>query len=108
MPTTCDAGSLRPGVIAIAGFRYPKCSRYDIIVVVSDDRPAQSPYLSVLASALRHKNLLTASLLLSLVAVHLFGILRFGCARIDGAVYFLLDDDVMISMQYGKNLAAGE
>jgi arabinofuranosyltransferase len=109
MPTTCDAGSPRPGVIGIAGFRYPKCSRYDIIVVVSDDdRPAQSPYLSVLASALRHKNLLTASLLLSLVAVHLFGILRFGCARIDGAVYFLLDDDVMISMQYGKNLAAGE
>jgi hypothetical protein len=48
-----------------------------------------------------------AALALLLLAYHLVTILTFGAATVDRTTYFLIGDDMMISMQYGRNLAAG-
>ena len=42
-----------------------------------------------------------------LVLYQAWMIRELGMAEIDGTTYFLLDDDIMISMRYAKNLAAG-
>ncbi len=55
----------------------------------------------------RHWVLLVVLLTLGLAGYHAAMIWRFGVARIDGLRYFLLDDDPMISMRYGRNLANG-
>ncbi|HZP84426.1 MAG TPA: hypothetical protein VFB21_22520 [Chthonomonadaceae bacterium] len=47
-------------------------------------------------------------LLALLIAYHLLALHRFGLATVGGITYPLLDDDVMISMHYGRNLAQGE
>jgi hypothetical protein len=55
----------------------------------------------------RHAVLLAALLTVVLASCHAAMIGRFGVTRIDGVTYFLLDDDPMISMRYGRNLANG-
>jgi hypothetical protein len=58
-------------------------------------------------SVQRHPVLWAAILTAVLASYHAAMIWRFGVARIDGVTYFLLDDDPMISMRYGRNLAHG-
>jgi len=58
-------------------------------------------------SAHRHFVLLAVILTVALASYHAAMTWRFGVARIDGVTYFLLDDDPMISMRYGRNLADG-
>jgi arabinofuranosyltransferase len=58
-------------------------------------------------SVRRHPVLPAAILVLALAAYHAAMIERFGVTRMDGVTYFLLDDDPMISMRYGRNLASG-
>jgi hypothetical protein len=58
-------------------------------------------------SVCRHYVLLAAILTAVLASYHAAMIWRFGVTRIDGVTYFLLDDDPMISMRYGRNLANG-
>ncbi len=55
----------------------------------------------------RHYALLVALLIIVLASYHVTMVWRFGVTRIDGVTYFLLDDDPMISMRYGRNLANG-
>ncbi len=55
----------------------------------------------------RHPLRLAAFLTLVLASCHAAMIWRFGVTHIDGVTYFLLDDDPMISMRYGRNLANG-
>ncbi len=52
--------------------------------------------------------LLSGTLALLLIAYHVAAVLRFGAARVDGKVYALVSDDMMISMRYGRNLARGD
>ncbi len=47
------------------------------------------------------------ALMAVLVLYQAWMIRELGMAEIDGTTYFLLDDDIMISMRYAKNLAAG-
>jgi arabinofuranosyltransferase len=58
-------------------------------------------------SVCRHPVLLAAVLIAVLASYHAVMIWRFGVTRIEGVTYFLLDDDPMISMRYGRNLANG-
>jgi arabinofuranosyltransferase len=53
------------------------------------------------------RTVIAAGLVILLAAIHLFSIGSFGRARIDGKRCFLVHDDIMISMQYGRNLARG-
>ena len=46
-------------------------------------------------------------LALALSGYHLAMVAKYAVARIDGDTYFLIDDDPMISMHYGRNLARG-
>jgi hypothetical protein len=55
----------------------------------------------------RHAVLLAAILTAVLASYHAAMIGRFGVTRLDGVTYFLLDDDPMISMRYGRHLANG-
>ncbi len=50
---------------------------------------------------------LMVMLALLLVAWHLAVIFCLGSARIDGKLHFLINDDEMITMRYGRNLATG-
>jgi arabinofuranosyltransferase len=61
-----------------------------------------------LANSICRRPVLLAVILTAVLAsYHAAMIWRFGVARIDGVTYFLLDDDPMISMRYGRNLAHG-
>ncbi len=51
---------------------------------------------------------LVAVLALGLCLYHASAILDFGIGRVDGKLYPLVDDDVMISMRFGRQLARGE
>lgn len=64
--------------------------------------------LSVFATRmLVRPRLLVVLLALMLCAYHGAAILTFGIGHVDGTRYYLVDDDVMISMSYGRNLARG-
>lgn len=55
----------------------------------------------------RHHRRLSVALMLALSMYHVVAILDFGIGRVDGSLYPLVDDDVMISMRFGRNLAQG-
>ncbi len=57
--------------------------------------------------AQRRHVVLVALLTVMLASYHAAMVWRFGVTRIDGVTHFLLDDDPMISMRYGRNLANG-
>lgn len=65
------------------------------------------PIPAMLNRVIRHHRLVATGLALALIAYHAIATLDFGVAQIGGVTYFLVDDDVMISMRYGKNLAEG-
>lgn len=66
--------------------------------------PTGSP---LAASILAHHLAIATSLVVLLCAYHFGAMADFGFARIGGQIYALVDDDVMISMRYGRNLASG-
>ena len=57
--------------------------------------------------AIRWKGWMVAGLAMTLVMYNALAIWDYGVAIIDGVTYFILDDDIMISMRYARNLAQG-
>jgi hypothetical protein len=72
----------------------------------TDVAPAHSTQLLGLIAA--NSRMLVAGLVLALCVYHAVAISTFGVAEIGGRRYYLVDDDVMISMSYGRNLARGQ
>lgn len=57
--------------------------------------------------SLGRPHVLVALLALVLCVYHVAAIVTFGIGQVDGTRHYLVDDDVMISMSYGRNLARG-
>lgn len=57
---------------------------------------------------LAHERTVRVVLVAVLVLYHAVAIAEFGLGRVDGRLYPLVDDDVMISMRFGQNLARGD
>src|SRR5262245_23886944 len=55
----------------------------------------------------RRRPAILAALAALFIAYSVRSIIDFAVVTIDGTQYFLVDDDVMISMRYGRNLAYG-
>lgn len=65
------------------------------------------PLFAASKGLLIRPRLLVVLLALALLAYHVAAIVTFGVGHVDGTRYYLVDDDVMISMSYGRNLARG-
>jgi arabinofuranosyltransferase len=55
-----------------------------------------------------YRRTLIALLVAGLALYHVVAIVDLGLGRVDGRVYPLVDDDIMITMRYGRSLARGD
>lgn len=72
-----------------------------------DNPPTTHPVESFEFWILNRRRFIVAGVAMLLVLYNVRAILDFGVAIIDGVTYFILDDDIMISMRYARNFARG-
>ena len=84
-----------------------RCRSDGSIMSSGPDAMPESSARGFAAVAGRFRVAIFVALALVLTAWHVTAVLALGTARIDGRTHFLINDDEMITMRYGRNLASG-